>query len=35
MLGICGESHPNLITITLVLGVLIYAIKKLWRHYSI
>jgi len=35
MLGVCGESHPNLITIIPIVGILIYVIRKVWRHYSI
>ena len=33
-LGLCGESHPNLLTILLgtpIIGLVIYKIKRLWH----
>ena len=33
-LGLCGEAHPNLLTIivsTPIIGYIIYKIKELWH----
>jgi len=29
LLGTCGENHPNLITITLIVGLVLVFFKKL------
>ena len=34
MFGVCGEAHPNILTIlvsTPILGYIIYKIKEIWH----